>query len=216
MAKHCDESSECCDYTEQDGQNFEDLQDMYAGSNSQLVQVDLCRLRDAVAHVRGQYEEQKQRAEQHLQDLRRVKADYENFRKRTERQQKEKQKRAKVQAVRTLLPSLDNLNRVLTATDDEDDPIRKGVEMIMRQIQGQLQSLGITRIQAQGEPFDPEWHEAVEHVYNTDQPEGTVTEEVQPGYRLDDILVRAAKVKVARSPKCQCESHDKKDVEIEN
>lgn len=169
-----------------------------ADSETVVVEANVEKLRTAVQHLRSKYREEKCRSSEYREHLQRLNAEFDNFRKRTMRSQKKQEKRVKTEVVKTILPSVDNLRRVLTATEDEDDPIRKGVEMILRQFEDRLANMGIVRIQARGEKFDPTWHEAVAQVETPQYPEGTVVEEVLPGYRMDDILVRAAKVKVAR------------------
>ena len=91
---------------------------------------------------------------------------------------------------------LDNLERGL-AQFDEGDPHRQGMELICRQFLAVLEKLGVTRIEAQGQPFDPQKHDAVMHVEDENVGENTVVEVLQQGYQLGDKILRFAMVKVA-------------------
>ncbi len=176
-----------------------------------VVEAEVDKLRRAVQHIRSKYQNEKQRSEEYYDRLQRLQAEFDNFRKRTLRSQKKSEKRAKIEAVGVILSPLDDLRRVLTATDDEDDPIRKGVEMILRQFEGRLADMGIRRIRTCGEKFDPNWHEAVAQVEAPGHPKGTVVDELLPGYRMDDMLVRAAKVTVARS--CRSDNSESQETD---
>lgn len=131
-------------------------------------------------------------------------ADFDNFRKRTERERTETYQRALGEVVRRLLPVLDNLQRALDAErvvevkeSEEFRHFLHGVELINRQLGGVLESLGVEVVPTVGERFDPHVHEAVA-TEETDAAEpDTVTQEMQRGYRLGDKLLRPAMVKVA-------------------
>ena len=103
---------------------------------------------------------------------------------------------AKADTVKEFLGVLDNLERGL-AQFDEGDPHRQGMELICRQFLAVLEKLGVTRIEAQGQPFDPQKHDAVMHVEDENVGENTVVEVLQQGYQLGDKVLRFAMVKVA-------------------
>jgi molecular chaperone GrpE len=136
--------------------------------------------------------------------LARRQAEFDNFRKRTERERTETYNRALGEVVRRLLPVLDNLQRALDAErlvevkeSEEFRHFLHGVELINRQLGGVLEGLGVEVIPTVGERFDPHVHEAVA-TEETDAAEpDTVTQEMQRGYRLGDKLLRPAMVKVA-------------------
>jgi molecular chaperone GrpE len=142
---------------------------------------------------------------QELNDkLARRTADFDNFRKRTERERTETYNRALGEVVRRLLPVLDNLQRALDAErvvevkeSDEFRHFLHGVELINRQLGGVLEGLGIEVVPTVGERFDPHVHEAVATEETDAQEPDTVTQEMQRGYRLGDKLLRPAMVKVA-------------------
>jgi molecular chaperone GrpE len=126
----------------------------------------------------------------------RLLADFDNFRKRAERELEERTRYMLAEPIRELLPVLDNLERALAAQGAEGDLIR-GVEMIARQFLEVLRRFGVEPIPAVGAPFDPRRHEAVMSVESTDVAEPTVVEELQRGYVLRDRLLRPALVRVA-------------------
>jgi molecular chaperone GrpE len=135
-----------------------------------------------------------------LQDrLLRTAAEFDNYRKRVERDRRDVADLAVADAVQDLLPIIDNLERALQASA-ENDPLRKGVELILLQTQDVLRKRGVKAIDARGADFDPNIHQAVAHEDSESHREGEVMEELQRGYRLGDRLLRASMVKVARRP----------------
>jgi molecular chaperone GrpE len=134
--------------------------------------------------------------------LLRMAADFDNFRKRSRRELVDAERRSREDMLRDLLPVFDNLERATahaeTATDVRS--LADGVNMVLRQFVDTLSKLGVERVQTQGVPFDPTQHEAIQHLESTDQPPGTVLHEVQAGYRAGDRLVRPAMVVVAKAP----------------
>lgn len=138
--------------------------------------------------------------ESELEELRerylRTLADFENFRKRSERQRKESQRYATTEPLRAFLSVVDNLGRALGAEGSHED-LKAGVEMIQRQTVEMLRRFGVESVGAEGEPFDPTVHEAVMRYEDPDVREQIVTSELQKGYMLYDRLLRPAMVKVA-------------------
>jgi len=135
-----------------------------------------------------------------LQDrLLRTAAEFDNYRKRVERDRREVSDLAVADAVQDLLPIIDNLERALQAAAD-NDPLRKGVDLIHRQMMDVLRKRGVKHFEVVGTEFDPNIHQAVAHEDSETHREGEVMEELQRGYRLGDRLLRASMVKVARRP----------------
>ena len=134
--------------------------------------------------------------------LLRTAADFDNFRKRSRRELADVEKRAREDLIKELLPVFDNLERATahaeTATDVK--ALADGIGLVMRQFIDTLSKIGIERIKAQGEPFDPAFHEAVQQFETSDHPPGIVMHEVQAGYKQGDKLVRPAVVVVAKAP----------------
>jgi molecular chaperone GrpE len=126
----------------------------------------------------------------------RLRADFDNFRKRSEREREEVLRYVLVEPLRALLPVVDNLERALTAQGSLED-LRRGVEMIARQIGETLRKLGLSEVPAVGERFDPRMHEAVMREESDTVEAPTVIAEFQRGYWLHDRLLRPAMVRVA-------------------
>lgn len=130
----------------------------------------------------------------------RAQADLENFRRRTRKEKEEQAKYAGMALIKELLPALDNLERALDASRDgnSSDGLAKGVEMVNQQIFDILSQAGLKVIPAVGEPFNPEFHEAVMQVESDEFDSGIVVEELQKGYQMKDRVIRASMVKVSK------------------
>lgn len=135
----------------------------------------------------------------------RLLADFDNFRKRAERERQESSRHVLAAAIRELLPVADNLERALSASGGSDD-LRQGVEMIGRQFLEILRKLDVEPVPAIGEVFDPRVHEAVQRTETTDVLVPTVVEEFQRGYVLRGRLIRPALVRVALPPEAEIEA----------
>jgi molecular chaperone GrpE len=136
-----------------------------------------------------------------LQDrLLRTAAEFDNFRKRVERERRELAEFAAADALMEMLPIVDNLERALQAAPAHDqDSFRKGVELIHHQMLDLLRKRGARPIETVGTDFDPNVHEAVIHEPSDAHREGEVMQELQRGYMLGDRLLRPAMVKVAKT-----------------
>lgn len=133
--------------------------------------------------------------------LLRTLADFDNFRKRTQREMGEVRVHATIETLRAFLPILDGFERALAAQGGSVDDMRKGVEMIHKQLLDAARRLGMEAVDATGKPFDPHQHEAIEMVDTSDHPDQHVIQELQRGYRLKDRLIRPSMVRVAHNPK---------------
>jgi molecular chaperone GrpE len=134
-----------------------------------------------------------------LQDrLLRTAAEFDNYRKRMDRERRELAEYTAGEAIKDLLPIIDNLERALQAPA-QDDPLRKGVELIHKQMLDLLRKRGVRPIEATGTMFDPKYHNAVIHEESSEHPDGEVIQELQRGYMLGERLLRPAMVKVAKS-----------------
>ncbi len=134
-----------------------------------------------------------------LDRLARMQAEFDNARKRASKEQQDYRSYALADAMKSLLPVIDSFERALHVKSGPGD-LRSGVELIYKQLQSVLSKLSVTPIVAQGEPFDPRYHEAIEMVDTTEAPDHQVIEELQRGYKFKDRLLRPAMVKVARNP----------------
>lgn len=126
-------------------------------------------------------------------------ADFENFRKRVEREKQEDRRYAAFDILREFLAVVDNLERALAAEGTSDD-LKVGVELIHRQMKDMMKNAGVERISAEGEEFDPRFHEAVTHHEDATKSVPTVSDELQAGYLMHDRLLRPSVVKVAMPP----------------
>ena len=136
-----------------------------------------------------------------LQDrLLRTAAEFDNYRKRIERERRDQADTAVADALEELLPIIDNLELALGSPAGSDPEVyRKGVELIHRQMGELVRKRGVKPIPTVGTPFDPRFHQAVVHEVSAEHDEGEVMEELRRGYMLGDRLLRAALVKVAKA-----------------
>jgi molecular chaperone GrpE len=132
----------------------------------------------------------------------RERADLENVKKRAARERAETIKFANEQVLRDLLPIVDNLERAIehARSGGDGQPLTEGVALILKSLLDVLDRHGVTRIAAKGTPFDPSQHEAMAHVESEAHEPNVVVEEHQPGYRLNERLLRPALVSVAKPP----------------
>ena len=136
----------------------------------------------------------------------RTTADFDNYRKRIDRERRDVSEAAAADLIRDVLPVVDDLERALSAAaasgEDADGPsgaLRRGVELIHKQLLEVLRRRGVEPFETVGEVFDPAWHEAILHEPGTDRPEGEIVGEVRRGYRLGQRLLRPAQVRVAKA-----------------
>ena len=126
----------------------------------------------------------------------RLAAEYDNYRKRTAKEKESLWTDVKADTAGAFLPVYDNLERALKQ-DTADEAFKKGVEMTMNQLKEVLTKLGITEIPAQGQPFDPKYHNAVMHVEDESLGQNVVAEVFQTGFQCGEKVIRFAMVKVA-------------------
>ncbi|MDD5747222.1 MAG: nucleotide exchange factor GrpE [Candidatus Omnitrophica bacterium] len=130
----------------------------------------------------------------------RLQADFENIRKRLDREKIEFIKYSNEQIIKDLIPFVDDFQRAFTAADKTNDfnVLHRGVEMILNHLVALLKDKGVSAMDVVGKPFNPSYHEAMLQVESDEYPENTVVEELQKGYLLNDRVIRTAKVKVAK------------------
>ena len=127
----------------------------------------------------------------------RLAAEYDNYRKRTAKEKETIYQDAKVDTVKAFLAVYDNLERAVATDADPDSPHRKGLELIFSQFKEILKKLGVEEMEALGQPFDPQRHNAVMHIESEDLGENVVSQVFQAGFTLDGKVVRFAIVQVA-------------------
>lgn len=141
-----------------------------------------------------------------LQDrLLRAQAEFQNFRKRTEKERGELFEFASMEAVRAMLPVLDDFERSLKAHSSDKEYV-KGMELIYQRFYDGLKKLGLEPIVSEGQPFDPHVHHAVDSAETDEVPTDTVLEEFQRGYNFKGRMLRPAMVKVAVAPQAKTEN----------
>lgn len=167
---------------------------------------DLEALTEEVERLREESEELKEERDELNDRLLRKTADLENFRRRMDREKKRRHEAGKVAVLESMLEVLDDFERSLEAARDLDDSedaktayesLKGGVEMVFRKFQDELQSLGVEPIEAEGEPFNEQLHEAMMRQPSDEADPGTVLQEIQKGYTMGDRVLRHSRVVVA-------------------
>jgi molecular chaperone GrpE len=133
--------------------------------------------------------------------LARLQAEFENFRKRSAREQADYREYATAEAARAFIPTLDSFDLALRSAPQGDAALRSGMELMRKQLEDAFGRLGVQAIPARGEAFDPRFHEAIETVETSEYPDHQVIDELQRGYKIKERLLRPAMVRVAQSPK---------------
>ena len=153
---------------------------------------------------RVEFDQLKAERDQLLDRLARLQAEFENARKRGERERIADRDYATVNVIEKFLPVMDHFEMALKSTSTADQ-LRSGVELIVKQMEDVLRQLQVTAIPALGEEFDPRHHEALGSVERPDLPDQHVAEEIRRGYKLRDRLLRPSLVRVASNPKQKSE-----------
>ncbi len=138
----------------------------------------------------------KQKLEAEHDLLLRTAAEFDNFKKRTERERISTAEYSKAAVLKKLLPIIDNIDRAMLAEKESPDYI-KGIELIIKQFSSLSGDLGLVPLATKGDKFDPNFHEAVMHIEDESFGENEIAEVLQQGYKVGDTVVRAAMVKVA-------------------
>lgn len=147
--------------------------------------------KDSISSLRKDLDDEKNR---HLRTL----ADFDNYRKRVERDIESSSARGKKELLKDLLAVLDNLERALAQI--KDDRYRQGLEMVYQQFLALLRVHGLEAVDSLGKPFDPREHEGIGYLENAGLPHGHVAEELTRGYRFGRDLLRPARVRVSKGP----------------
>lgn len=164
----------------------------------------LNRASEATGPLNEQLQKLQNEKQELMSTLVRRQADFENYRKRMEKERHQDRHRAVESLVESLLPVLDAFDRALETVDDSaSSEYLKGFEMIRRQIGDSLAKQGLKRIEAVGQEFNPHFHHAIERVETHEHPDGVVIGEMQPGYVFHDRVLRPAMVRVASQPEAK-------------
>jgi molecular chaperone GrpE len=163
-------------------------------TDAQEVRVDTAKADAEMAKLTGDLDELRQ-------TLLRRQADFDNYRKRIEKERFEDSKRATARVIEGLIPVIDGFEHALAAhREAEYENYRKGFELIFKQLLDNVTKLGAERIDPVGKPFDPHLHQAVDRAETTDHPDGTILQVFQPGYVFHGRVLRPAMVRVAVHP----------------
>lgn len=158
------------------------------------------RLRTALEEEKRRVLEKEQLASEYLNDLKRIKADFDNFRKREMLYRQQFVKTANQDLILKVLPVLDDLEKAMAegAKNEVDESFLRGVELIYRKFLGILEREGVRPIETKGQKFDPKYHEAMVVVSLPDREDFEIVEELRRGYLYHDEVLRPAQVKVNR------------------
>ena len=176
------------------------LADSSSGESTPETDTSDARLADAEKALAAKTEECKTINDRYL----RLAAEFDNYKRVAQREQREQIKFGNEQLLRELLPALDNMERAIKAARGNQnagsDAVVQGVDLTLKQLSGTLAKFGVQAIDTIGQAFDPATHQAVSHVPSDDVPRDHVIDEFQKGYRLHDRILRAAMVSVSAGP----------------
>jgi len=166
--------------------------------------------KDELETLRAELEKAQAQAAEYLDGWQRARAEFANYKKRMEAEWEEFRRTSNEALLLKLLPVVDDFERAFQTLPDDlkGKPWVDGIAMILRKLQAVLESENVTPIEAEGQPFDPQWHEAVMQEETTEHPDGYVIEEMQRGYRLGERVLRPTMVKVASNEKGMSKEHN--------
>ncbi|HEY9908444.1 MAG TPA: nucleotide exchange factor GrpE [Thermosynechococcaceae cyanobacterium] len=157
----------------------------------------------ALTELENELKAVKAQLDDRTNQLVRTAADFDNYRKRTQREREEQEQQIKCSTINELLPVVDNFERArsqIKPQTDAEATIHKSYQSVYKQLVDCLKRVGVAPMRAEGKEFDPNLHEAVLRQATSEHPEGTVIEELQRGYLLGERVLRHALVKVAAPP----------------
>ncbi len=163
-----------------------------------------------VQQQRRALEEEKKKSEEYLTRLKYLQADFENYRKRIDREIQEVEEFSTSGFGRRLLPVMDELDLAISSAESSKSPLTEGLKMVRKNLNASLEAEGIKRIEALGKPFDPTLYEAVDKVQGKRNGEDIVIEEIRKGYTFKGKILRPSMVKVELGAKEQAGKNEKK------
>ncbi len=179
---------------------YSNLKDKFDRKEKQLlkVQKDISSLRKEFKEQQGEYKSVDKEADQYLDYLKRLKAEFDNYKKRNLKEQGRRITLFSEDLIKQFLPIVDDLERALDVVREKEDSTNfvRGVEIIFNQLKNTLEKQGLEEIRAEGEPFDPYLHEAIMKVELDEYPDNIIVEEMRKGYKLKDRVLRPTMVKV--------------------
>ncbi len=206
MAKEKTVQPEALDEIEMEGKSDEKGESGQANealaeeSSLEELQVIGEGVQDDIADLRKELEEIRRKSEEYLDGWQRARAEFANFKKRVEHERQQAHQTAAGNIIRRYLEIIDDLERALKnkPTEGQGAEWAGGIELIYRKLLATLEAEGVKEMQAQGQLFDPNLHEAISHEENPDHKSGQIIEVVQSGYMLGDRVLQPAKVRVAK------------------
>lgn len=174
--------------------------EVHNGGEEVLEDIPEVSIEEKILTLEAELNQSKEQAEDYYARLQRLQAEFDNFRKRSQKEKEDTLKYAAERIIEAMLPVLDNFERAVASSQSSQDfkAFSQGVEMILKQMKSGLEKEGLTPIEAVGQPFDPKLHDAVLQVDSEEYPENTVVEELQKGYSLREKVLRPSMVKVSR------------------
>ncbi|GAB4542353.1 MAG: hypothetical protein Kow0063_34250 [Anaerolineae bacterium] len=155
--------------------------------------------REELEALRAELDQVRAQADEYLDGWQRARAEFANYKKRVEAEREELRRTSTEALLLKILPIVDDFERAFQTLPEElaEAAWVDGIRMVFRKLQTLLESQEVTPIEAAGQPFDPQWHEAILQEETSEHPDGYVIEEMQRGYRLGERVLRPAVVKVA-------------------
>ncbi len=185
--------------------------------NFEPISQETVLLKEAYESLQTELETTNFQLEEKESQYKRLGADFDNFRKRTQKEKEELDTQVKCSTIIELLPVIDNFERArsqIKPANDGEMAIHKSYQSVYKQMVDSLKKLGVSPMRPEGQEFDPNLHEAVMREATTEHPEGTVIEELVRGYILGDRVLRHAMVKVATAPEStDTEAENQTDIE---
>ena len=173
-----------------------------AETNKQTAEPNGAATAPDLDQLRAKLMEAEQARDQHLDLAKRTQAEFENYQKRAQRENAAALRYAEASLAFDILTILDNLDRAVAAAKQagETGPLVQGVALVQTQVVDVFRRHGITRVEAQGRPFDPNQHQAVMQQPSKEYPPGTVVQVLEHGYMIHDRVLRPARVVVSAAP----------------
>jgi molecular chaperone GrpE len=191
--KNIDQKNEMEDKKEEE-KDESSCQDIQNGEGSVSLSEESCETEE----LRKALEEKENEAAKYKELWLRALADYDNFKKRTQKEMERMQLYAGEQLIKDIIPVLDNFERAIDSLEDKNSAIYEGIKLIYNQMKGVLNKYGVEEIEAEGKPFDPQLHEAIMTVETDEYESDTVVEVLRKGYTYHSKVIRPSLVKVAK------------------
>lgn len=201
-----DELKQTEEATKEFSELTEEVAEIVEETASPEQELSVEELKARIAEIEKQLAQARAEAEDFKERWIRVSADFQNLRKRVMQERGEAYNKGKEDAVLALIPVLDNMERALLSLTPENadlNAFKQGLELIVRLFRDALKQIGVEPIPAEGQKFDPFYHEAFERVEREDVEEGLIVKEFERGYKMGEKVIRPAKVGVAVKPKPQ-------------